>query len=1105
MLTLALLCSVVALTNEQVVVSFGCEGAVDSIREVVSGRELIGERVPFVSVLLKDGTELAPETLTCADGDLVFGFGGRGTCRLGVAPFDGGWTFETRAFDIADAETLTFARVKPLCNLRKGGMSNIVEDDESAVVIRAYSPDLEMNVTDFRGINERVEHSRDTWCAVKAEFGFVGKRCGLSAGPCKDVLGMLKGMAEASGLKVNHAAGPWSRTAEVNRRPVLFATWMDYESLDDWIRLMDKAGSETLHFHAWWKTRGTYEPDETCFPGGLRQMREAVRRVQAAGKHATTHSLAAAAQFGDPFVSPEWYDDFVTFRSYTLARPYRAGDGELYVNERPWELHAKVMTGNTFGNVLRLGDDLLQYDDFSRTPPYRFTGVRMSLQPFGEEETYDNTQAVSRDIEDFGETKKGKIRTLSRTSYPEGTRVDYLNQRCAEFFPRPGTRLAQTMIGVISNFYSFCGFEGIYLDGSEPWGSRYNIDRMRYDTIAALCGETGSVFTASSCRQPFDWWQRSIVGSWDHPIHGPRAFHDRHIRISAEDCAADYNAVDLGWWNTHAASADGRGYYPEEMEYFGCKSAANDMNVSIMGARVTDGPLAFQMDDQLTIAGWWSKARYARAFRAGLQKRMSVPGEDWRLRQDDDGRWTVRRLFADVHRVASGDFVRWEVKSSADRPAELRVAALYGADHSPTAKRLRLLDASHEKDLELTAAEGVRAEFGAVEDPERGKVLRIAAENRTAPTNAAWVGLGRTLPEKTYLKVNGVSSLWVKGDGSGAILNVQVQRAPEFARAFSENFVRLDFTGWRRVDLLIRERDADLSDRYVWPYEQLDRLNTPGAVFRCVIGGRTANRFAFWLNDIPPGCRTEVLLGAWDSIPQTAPGLAAGATVRVNESAYIVPFALASGEWAELRDGAWWHYAEDGAPLARRRTDLRVLLKEGDNALQFAPAADAPFARVEVTTLGLGLSEPVFAELSTDQRTKLSVEYERPVVLKPSAGLAGPFAVRVRPGETVRLGFEILGPVKNPVVMGRKMSVTLADAQERILCEDGRIWKAVRVVPGATGPENRTKSARRETLAEGAFVDRLPDLEGGVTQVEVSAESAEGARIVFFKRYDVRE
>lgn len=77
-----------------------------------------------------------------------------------MTPFDGGWTFETAAFDVADAEWLTFARVKPVCAARKGGLSNIVEDDDSAVVVRGYSYDLEMNETDWRGINERPQRRR---------------------------------------------------------------------------------------------------------------------------------------------------------------------------------------------------------------------------------------------------------------------------------------------------------------------------------------------------------------------------------------------------------------------------------------------------------------------------------------------------------------------------------------------------------------------------------------------------------------------------------------------------------------------------------------------------------------------------------------------------------------------------------------------------------------------------------------------------------------------------------------------------------------------------------------------------------------------------------
>ena len=124
-------------------------------------------------------------------------------------------------------------------------------------------------------------------------------------------------------------------------------------------------------------------------------------------------------EFGDPFVSPEWFDGFETDADYTLAREYRRGDGEMWIVERPDAGHAKVLTASTKGNLLRLGDDLLQYDGVVAEPPYHFTGVKMAAAPYGEEAVYDDTQADGYTGKvDVGGVRTGKRRTLSRESYP---------------------------------------------------------------------------------------------------------------------------------------------------------------------------------------------------------------------------------------------------------------------------------------------------------------------------------------------------------------------------------------------------------------------------------------------------------------------------------------------------------------------------------------------------------------------------------------------------------------------------------------------------------------------------------------------------------------
>ena len=260
-------------TNAYVRLAFDDAGRLASLRENATGRELIAEPRPFVEARFADGTVGA--TALRAEGDaLVFDIGARGCCRLGVTPFDGGWTFRIREANLPDAEELVFAQIpKPSCAKKKGTLSNIVMDETSAVVIRGYSPEVEMARPGYA--SERVATDGETLAAVRRENGVIGKAAGLSAGPRAEIRKMLKAMTLVSGATVNRCGGAWALDAEENRAGYLFATWMDMESLDDWLRLMGKAGTRTLHFHAWWKTRGHYEPD-CCFPGGYDEMKKAV-------------------------------------------------------------------------------------------------------------------------------------------------------------------------------------------------------------------------------------------------------------------------------------------------------------------------------------------------------------------------------------------------------------------------------------------------------------------------------------------------------------------------------------------------------------------------------------------------------------------------------------------------------------------------------------------------------------------------------------------------------------------------------------------------------------------------------------------------------------
>ena len=57
--------------------------------------------------------------------------------------------------------------------------------------------------------------------------------------------------------------------------------------------------------------------------------------------------------------------------------------------------------------------------------------------------------------------------------------------------------------------------------------------------------------------------------------------------------------------------------------------------------------------------------------------------------------------------------------------------------------------------------------------------------------------------------------------------------------------------------------------------------------------------------------------------------------------------------------------------------------------------------------------------------------------------------------------------------------------------------------PGKTGYENRLEAAYRESLGEGVFSRPFEPLKSGTTEIEVTDELCNGARVTLFKKYIV--
>ncbi len=989
------------LDGDAATLTFDTLGRVSSIRERAGGRELVTNATPFVAARLSDGSFVGARRMEVrANGNLAFLFGRAGEVVLSAKPFAGGWTFGVVSSTLRDVKTLELCRVRPACDRWKGDFANAWSDERSAVCVRSY---------DIKG---------DPLChgalrvAVDSQFPAVGRRVGLAAGPRDGFIGQLRAMTVESGAPRGDSGGAWSIGSEASRWSYVFASVVGGD-IDSWIEYVKRAGFANLHIDSrWTDCRGQYPVSRRAFPGGLEEMKACAAKARAAGLRVGMHTLTACIDPRDSWITPVCSEELVADATYTLAAPLAEDAQELLVNEEPIAKHVNVFTYSSSGNVLRIGGELVQYTGIDRARrPYAFTGI-----------------------------KRGAFRTRKGGAYPAGTKVDYLHQRYIAFYPKPGSALAGKLSDRLAEVYNTCGLDEFYFDGSEGMGTRYGIDSMRHEIYSKLKANNGhSPSIEASCLGANNWWFQTRMATTDHGLYGVKRFHDWHVGWAIDrGRISNFLEPQMGWWMPRTDVPRARGHMLDEMEYFASRNAGHDAAMSIEGI----GPRrdVAGVRRQLTVLGWHEYPRLARAFDPEVAKVFATPGRETRLRQGDDGVWRVTEVAASVHRAAAPRAKAWTVESASARPAALRVEALYAAGEAKDGETL--LAAGMFGEMKTASAAGVKASFDADAKGPHGRAFRLSAENVSAERKGAWARAAKDFgfSGADLGKDRIAFGAWVKGDGSGALLNLQFRTPGAFTGGASDHYVRLDFKGWKYVTVLLRERDAAAHEDYRWPYGGYL------LIYRNFVDPRHLGTFTAYLNDVPKGSRATVEIGEVTALPQV-PRTIEGASVEIGGTSFALPFALTSGEYAELDGGRWTKYSAMGDALESVAAERTPMLAAGANACELVGGgADA---RAEVTVFGLGETRPALVDLTPEMKATMRYEGVMPFEYSPAKGLLAPESIAVRPGEKARLSLELYGPAKSPTFTFKRffgLSKTVCAfeteiaADERLVCRDGRAW-----------------------------------------------------------------
>lgn len=948
------------LESRTAVMKISQDCQINSIMLKDNGRELISDPIPLCAVHRKNNGVLYAKKARLEQGNVLnVDLMERGTSlKVKVESTGEYFKFTPIYVSIPDVRTVKFCQLRT--NLAKyfGRMAGMASDDEDGILLRSLS--LKVNMFGSGNAEQRM------LCAEgDVGLGFDGVVAAVAAAPKKELLAIARIMQEKENVPKSKNGGPWTLDSELTRGSYLFAN-LAHRDTDRWIDLARRGGFQFIHFHAWWKTLGHYDVNPRYFPNGISDMKDSVERIHMAGLKATFHTLTACINPNDSWVTPVPSDDLISIATYTLAKPMGPKDDVIYVNEEPIKGHEIVWSYSCNGNAIKIGKEIVQYSEVSWEKPYAFR-----------------------------KCVRGAFRTKA-APHAVGEKAEYLQQRYIAFYPKPDSQLADDLASAIANVYNTCGMDGLYFDGSEGMRSRYGIDTMRWKIFSKL---KGTPVTEASEWGHNSWWIHSRLGAWDYPNWAFRQNHDAHV-LQKVFRDSDFEEIQMGWWAPIGPSEKMRGQFPDELEYFATKNLGIDGPMSIENVTVRGKQKNGRMDDLMTIIGWYERIRLARYFEPADLKPLAMPGKSFTLRLNNQGKWQLTPLdIAKRRMTALGETTEhWNAECKNAGPLSMRLEALYAADVK-SSETFTLLDfTGAELFSKQDSAPKVTQElkFLPPEDGANFRRMAISAKNGNDFSNGAWTRLQVDYPfPHKDLGMCRCFGLWVKGDGSGAVLNVQFKTPYIYYDAVSDHYIDLDFTGWKFFTLLFRERDAERMEEFKWPYPTRMSIH---ANARTPLDCKHIERVSIFLNNIPANGETKVEIGNLDVYPHAKANIS-NLIVSVNGKKVVMPVELQSGEYLELEsNGQGLKFSEDGT-LVQRFTPVSdkqwPQLAEGGNSIELEAKSLNEFSpRAEVTLFTYG--KP-FGTLNKNVNWKyMMLDYELPRTVFKEDGHDNVWSINVR-------------------------------------------------------------------------------------------------------------
>lgn len=390
----------------------------------------------------------------------------------------------------------------------------------------------------------------------------------------------------------NLPRGVESRRNRQTQLSYYFSSTVNPSNIDEHLEYAKKGGFRNFMIYytsfligSGYRNLGDYDINTGLYPNGKEDLRAMLKKIEAAGLTPGLHVLHSHIGRDSRYVTPIPDHRLNVLRHFTLAKPMGMEDTEIYVSQNPVE---STMADGT--RVLKIGTELISYEAFTTTPPYKFIGCERGI-----DNTTVNAQPMGYtfgllDVSEFGATSV------------------YIDQN---------TDLQDEIAEKIADIYNV-GFKSLYFDGSEGVNDPFwfHVASAQHKIFKRL--DTQPLFAEGAAKTHFSWHILSGGNAFD--VFPPETLKDETRKWPGEEAPRmqeDFTRINFGWLGYANPNENSIGTQPDMWEFVTSRAAAWDCPVSIQSnlqlfkdhPRTADNLEVLRRWEEVRVQNWLTDAQ----------------------------------------------------------------------------------------------------------------------------------------------------------------------------------------------------------------------------------------------------------------------------------------------------------------------------------------------------------------------------------------------------------------------------------------------------------------------------------------------------------------